>query len=185
MTGSNLWCSCVCVWRKECDGCCSLFVVRSCTFGLDNIFRVCHYNSMRFVLVRQNWQNVFICSWYFSIDFKFNTYAINWKYTYLKLRNFFVNACHLWLFLTKTCLRIRVFWIRHHILVNTTVRTSHFAKYELAFVIFSDVTCCLCWLAVAWYIWSLLFSKSYGTQCLSIKIKLYVCNKSQYSTIVI
>jgi hypothetical protein len=105
----------VCVWRKECDGC-SLSVVRSYTFGLDIIFRVCRYSSMRFVLVRQNWQNVFIFSCYFSIDFKFNTYAINWKYTYSKLRNFFVNAHHLWLFLIKICLRIRVFWIRHHIL---------------------------------------------------------------------
>jgi len=64
--------------------------------------------------------------------------------------------------------------------MNTTVRTSNFAKCDLAFVIFS-VTCCFCSLVVVWYVWSLLFFKSYGTHY-QFK-KMNVCNKSQYSTI--
>jgi len=66
--------------------------------------------------------------------------------------------------------------------MKTIVRTSNFAKCDLAFVIFSNVTCCFSWLAVVWYIWSLLFFKSHGTHY-QLKKNLNVCNESQYFTI--
>jgi len=180
----NLWCSCVFDVRSVMDVCDLLWGVIPLVwkvffvYAVITVWGLCYEGRIDKM-----------CSFVVVITQLISSLILVRLTESIRIRSCVIS---LWMIVIYDC-----FWIRYKpenssllntaqypcLSMNTIVLTSYFAKCDLAFVIFSDVTC-LCWLAVVWYIWSLLFFKNYGTHCLSIK-KLNVCNKSQYSTIVI